>query len=263
MSKRICFLILLGYSYFSHAEIKKLVIDGVYQQKNIYVQNYNSGSGVGYCATEIKVNGNVTTDEVNSSSFEIDLANLHLKYGEKITIEIFHKDGCMPKILNMEDLRPKPTFVMLAANLTTEGLLNWTSEHESGSLPFIIEQFKWNKWIPVGEVIGKGSSEKNNYSFKVPLTSGENKIRIKQIGLGNAVKVSQEIKVTSNKNKPKYVYNKNTQTIEFSDETMFEVYDVYGNVVKRGFGNKVECQNLPKAVYYLCFDKDVVELNKD
>src|SRR3954463_12316215 len=82
-----------------------LVVEGKYQNKNLYVQNFFGGSGVGFCAFEVKVNGNITTDEVNSSAFEIDLASLKLKYGDKVTVEILHKDGCMPKVLNVEDLK--------------------------------------------------------------------------------------------------------------------------------------------------------------
>ncbi|MGZ3932471.1 MAG: hypothetical protein ACXVP0_14325, partial [Bacteroidia bacterium] len=94
-----------------------LVVEGKYQNKNLYVQNFFGGSGVGFCALEVKVNGNITTDEVNSSAFEIDLAALKLKYGDKVMVEIVHKDGCMPKVLNVEDLKPKPSFEVLTMNI--------------------------------------------------------------------------------------------------------------------------------------------------
>ena len=136
-----------------------LVVEGKYQNKNVFVQNAIGNSGVGFCAQEIKVNGKVTTDETNSSAFEIDLASLQLKYGESVTIEIIHKDGCTPKVLNMDDLKPKPSFEVLTINVSPAGLLKWTTKNESGSLPYIIEQFKWNKWIPIGEVDGIGTSD--------------------------------------------------------------------------------------------------------
>ena len=34
-----------------------LVVEGKFQNKNIYVQNAYGGSGVGFCALEVKVNG--------------------------------------------------------------------------------------------------------------------------------------------------------------------------------------------------------------
>ncbi|RME14182.1 MAG: hypothetical protein D6799_07325 [Bacteroidetes bacterium] len=262
MNRLIVILFIALLAHFSRAdEVKKLVIDGVYQQKNLYVQNYYSGS-VGFCTIEVKVNGNITTDEINSSAFEIDLSALNLKYGDKVFIEIYHKKDCLPKILNIEDVRPMPTFVILAAHGTSDGLITWITEDENGALPYIIEQFKWNKWIPVGEVIGKGTPERHTYTFKAFLTSGENKFRIKQVGFNNTVRYSNEIIIKSTKNKPTFVINKDKTEIQFSEETMFEIYDIYGNIIKRGFGINVAINNIPKGVYYLCYDREVAEFKK-
>lgn len=261
--KRLIFIYFTFFltSFIRSDEIKKLVIDGVYQQKNLYVQNYYSGSA-GFCAIEVKVNGNITTDEINSSAFEIDLSSLNLKYGEKILVEIYHKKDCTPKILNIEDIRPMPTFVILAAHGSSDGLITWITEDENGPLPYIIEQFKWNKWVPVGEVIGIGTPERHTYTFKAFLTSGENKFRIKQVGFNNIVRYSNEIIIKSTKNKPNYTISKDKKEIQFSDETMFEIYDIYGNIIKRGFGINVDISNIPKGTYYLCYDRDVAEIKK-
>lgn len=87
-----------------------LVIEGKYQNKNLFVQNAFASSGVGFCVYEVRVNGEVTTDELNSSAFEIDLAQRNLKPGDNVSITIKHKDGCTPKILNPDALKPTPTF---------------------------------------------------------------------------------------------------------------------------------------------------------
>ena len=62
----------------------------------------------------------------------------------------------------MEDLKPKPSFEILTMNITSGGLLKWTSKMEAGALPYIVEQFKWNKWVPVGEVDGLGTRSRTN-----------------------------------------------------------------------------------------------------
>jgi hypothetical protein len=239
-----------------------LVVEGKYQNKNLYVQNYFGGSGVGFCAFEVKVNGQITTDEVNSSAFEIDLAAMKLKYGDKVTVEIMHKDGCMPKVLNMEDLKPRPTFEVLTMSISSTGLLKWTSKNESGALPYIVEQFKWNKWVPVGEVNGKGTPEAQEYSFQVATHSGENKFRVKQVGLGSQNKYSNPVVLNSMTEKPKYEVAKDGASIQFSYETSYEVYDVYGSVIKKGFGKDIKIQNIPKGKYYLCYDNQVTEFDK-
>ena len=185
------FLILMSFLGFnSFLNSATLVIEGKYQNKNVFVQNAYGVNGVGFCAQEIKVNGKITTDETNSSAFEIDLAALQLKYGQKVVIEINHKENCVPKVLNLEDLKSKPTFEVLTMNISPTGVLKWMSKNESGSLPYIIEQFKWNKWIPVGELDGIGSPENHEYTFQVTMNSGENKYRVKQKGLNSYAKYS-------------------------------------------------------------------------
>lgn len=239
-----------------------LVIEGKYQNKNLYVQNGFVSSGVGFCAKEIKVNGKITTDETNSSAFEIDLAALQLKYGEKVVIEIVHTSGCTPKVLNVDDLRPRPTFEMLAMSVSSSGLLTWKTENESGSLPYIIEQFKWNKWVPVGEVNGIGTDETHEYSFQVSMHSGENKYRVKQKGQNLIPRVSKEVAVVSYAPKPSFAIPKDRSSIDFSAETSYEIYDVYGVVVKKGFGKQIITSNLKRGDYYVCYDNTMWEFKK-
>lgn len=239
------------------ANAATLVIQGKYQNKNLYVQNGFGSGGVGFCAHEIKVNGNITTDETNSSAFEIDLSVLKLKYGENILIEIDHSEGCTPRVLNIEDLKPKPTFEVLTMNISNLGLLKWVTKDETGALPYVIEQFKWNKWIPVGEVAGLGTPDVHDYSFQVIMHSGENKYRVKQKGLNSTSRFSQEIVLKSSVDKPSFAISK--KSIDFSSDTGFEVFDVYGTVVKRGFGKQVVIDNLKKGKYYLCYDNTMTE----
>lgn len=239
-----------------------LVIEGKYQNKNVYVHNGFGAGGVGFCTKEIKVNGNTTTDEINSSAFEIDLKAMHLKYGDNVTIEIIHNEGCLPKVLNMEDLKPKPTFEILMMSITPTGLLKWTSKNEMGALPYTIEQFKWNKWVPIGSVDGLGTPDSHEYTFQVAMHSGENKYRVKQKGLNALTKLSKEVTVVSSINKPSFAILKNNASIDFSAETAYEIYDAYGEVVKKGFGKEVKIDNLVKGEYYLCYDNSLTEFKK-
>ena len=63
--------------------------------KNIFVKNPFGGAGVGFCVFEVTVNGKLSPDEVNQSAFEIDFENHDLKLGDKVLINIKHKDDCM------------------------------------------------------------------------------------------------------------------------------------------------------------------------
>lgn len=239
-----------------------LVVEGKFQNKNIYIQNSFASNGVGFCATEIKVNGKITTDEVNSSAFEIDLAAMNIKPGQKVTIEISHKSDCIPVVLNPEVLKPRPTFEVLSMNINSAGVLKWTAKNESGPLPYVIEQFKWNKWVPVGEVQGLGTADNHDYSFQVSTHSGENKFRVKQVGLGSSPKTSDAVILNAMTEKPSYMISKDSKAIQYSYETSYEVYDAFGNIVKKGFAKETNIENLTKGKYYLCYDNQVTEFTK-
>lgn len=247
-------------SFASTAEV--LVLEGKFQNKNIFVQNSFGSNGVGFCTTEIKVNGKITADEINSSAFEIDLAAMNIKPGSKVLIEISHKSDCMPIVLNPEVLKSRSTYEILNMSITSTGVLKWTTEKESDPLPYIVEQFKWNKWVVVGKVQGIGGADKHDYAIEVTTHSGENKFRIKQVGSGAGPKISNPVILTSILEKPSYAISKDNKTIQFSSETAFEVYDPFGTIVKKGFDKHIPIENLPKGIYCLCYDNQVTEFER-
>lgn len=246
--------LMTGLSSIAHADSKVLLIEGQYQNKNIYVSNSVSSNGIGFCAYEVRVNGEITTDQVSSSAFEIDLSQLKLNQGENVAIQIYHKDGCMPKVLNANVLKPMPTFETQSIVLDETGSLKWVTTNESGVLNFDVEQYKWNKWVKVGEVQGVGTASENKYEFKVTLVSGENKVRVVQKGNLGKVQKSDVAEVNSTVTKPEFKLDKKKKQISFTASTGYEVYDVYGQIRKKGFGETIDISNLAKGEYYISYD---------
>lgn len=245
------------------AENGTLLIEGKYQNKNIYVQNAFTDNGVGFCVYEVRVNGEMSTDEVNSSAFEIDLRNYNLHEGDPVNIQIFHKDGCAPKVLNPEVLKPRPTFSTVSITCSATGLLTWTASGETSAIPYVIEQFRWNKWVYVGEVQGIGTPGEHTYTFQTTEHSGENKFRVKQVGFGKEVKYTPEVKHTP-VNKPALTFSQSNDSkkITLSGESMYEMYDAYGNVVLKGFGKDIDLSGFEKGLYFLCFDNTIEQVNR-
>jgi hypothetical protein len=222
-----------------------LLLEGKYSGKNLYIQNSKGSANAGYCVTEVKVNGTITTDEVNSDVIEIDFKALNLKVGQVIKLEIIHKDNCLPKIVNPEILRPNATFETVKIELADD-ILKWTTKNENGSLPFIIQ--------------GDGENGMHNYQAKVSLHSGPNKFRVRQKGANNMAKSTPETVSTSNIAKP--TYSMDAKNVAFNASTAYEIYDGYGNIVKKGFGNSLDISNLKRGTYFLCYDNQVDEINK-
>ncbi|MCX7862526.1 MAG: hypothetical protein N2449_05980 [Bacteroidales bacterium] len=256
-------LILLIFTFLQQiSQAGEIVIEGIFQGKNIYVMNPFASSGVGFCVFEVTVNGKVSTDEINSSAFEIDLSVYQFNIGDKVTIVIKHKDNCVPKVLNPEVLKPKSTFNVTSIEVTKDGFLKWTTTNESGKLPFIVEQYRWNKWIKVDEVEGKGTAGTNSYSVKVFPHSGNNKFRVKQVDYTKKPRMSQDVLFKSLQ-PPVTITNKKFENeITFSAETMYEIYDYYGNRILKGIGSKVDISGLKKGDYFINYDNTMDQFKK-
>ena len=238
-----------------------LVLKGTFQGENLYVKNPFAPSGVGYCIYEITVNGITTTDEINSSAFEVDLSVFGFKKGEELTVNIKYKEGCEPKVLNPEVLNAVATFDVSDMKVEN-GKLYWTTTNESGPLPYIIEQYRWNKWVKVGEVKGTGKQTQNKYSAPVRLTSGENRFRLEQVDYRKKPRYSQELKITSSKPEVTFSPSRVDDVITFSAPTMYEVYDAYGSIVFKGYGETVKVSGLKKGKYYINYDNKMGHFTK-
>ncbi len=234
---------------------KRLVLEGHYQGKNIFVQNpFNGDGGVGFCTEKVTVNDKVTSDEISSSAYEIDFTKHGLKMGDPVTVVIEHGSECTPKVLNKEVLKPTSTCKYTSVEIDGEGNVKWTTTGETGKLPFIVEMYNWNKWIPIGEVDGEGTPEQHEYGFKVNMHSGSVKVRVKQIDHTKRANSSQPKSISSTVPEVTFEPKKVNKEIKFSAKTRYEIFDAYGNPVKKGAGESVDCSGLTKGIYYLNYD---------
>jgi hypothetical protein len=239
--------VLCNMAFVSKAGV--ILLEGNYQGKNLYVQNPFAGSGVGFCVFEVLVNDRVSTDETNSSAFEIDLKTHNLKLGDKVEIKIKHKDDCKPRVLNPEALNSRATFEIVSIGVDQTGILKWKTRGETGKLTYIVEQFRWSKWVKVGEVEGTGTVEESEYSFKVTPHSGRNQFRVKQVDYTGQPRVSGPAEFKSSVSE--ITYTNRDKKITFSSETMFEIYDRFGDIVKKGYAKEIDISQLEKRQKYV------------
>lgn len=257
--KKILLSSLLVLSAILSSRAGVIVLEGNYQGKNLYIQNPFAGSGVGFCTFEVTVNDQSTTDEINTSAFEVDFTAYQIKFGDKVVVKIKHKDDCRPTVLNPEVLKPRSTFKVVPGSMKVdkEGNLSWTTTGESSKMLYVVEQFKWNKWVKCGEVMGKGTVQENDYSIKVNPHSGENKFRVKQTDFSDKPNSSEAVKYRAVIPEVTFDKTKIDKQIVFSSATAFEVYDSFGNIVKKGVDAKVDISALKKGTYYINYDNKV------
>ena len=241
------------------AYAEDLVVKGTYQGENIYVRNPFAASGVGFCAYEVTVNGTITTDEINSSAFEIDLTTYGFSIGDEVTVIIKYKDDCVPMVLNAYALQVK-TPAKIESIAVKDGTLKFTTSGETGSIPFVIEQYRWNKWIKVSEIRGKGKNQPNTYEVKVRPHTGANKFRVHETdGKKISIYSKEAVMIVT---QPAVTYKVSKDAVTFSAETMYEIYDQYGGIVFKGFNSSINISSLPKGKYYLNFDNQQTEFVK-
>ncbi len=231
-------------------------LEGTYQGDNLYVKNPNASSGVGFCVYEVLVNGTTTTDEINSNSFEVDLSVFRLALGDPVHVTIRYKDGCEPSVVNPDVVAPRVSYEVEDIALKNNKLILETSE-ERGSLPFRVEQYRWNKWVQVGEVKGKGVPGHHRYEVPVRLHSGENRFRVVQTDSRNDRKTSPEVTMDVNKSEVTLKSEKVEDKLIFSEPTLFEIYDISGRIVFKGFNDTVAVADLEEGEYYLNYDNQM------
>jgi len=259
--KNLLFLpILLLLCFVSKAQEIKL--EGIYQGKNIIVMNPN------VCITGIQVNDQVFKDDISANTFEIDFSEYKFAHGDKIKLSIKHKSGCTPKIVNPEVIQAKSTCTFSTIKIDPKtNTLSFTTTGETGSLPFVVEQFRWNKWIKITELPGKGTAGQNTYKTIVMPYSGANQFRVKQTDYTKQPKYSKVCPFRSMALPITYSpLKKITDAITFSDVTMYELYNPYGVLISKGQGNKVDVsalKKLDKYKYILLYDNQTFQFNKD
>lgn len=232
------------------------VYNGVYQGKDLYVKNPFSSEGVGFCVFEVAVNGEITTDEINSSAFAIDLTLFNLKPGDPVEVVIRTKDNCEPQVINVEDIAPKSTFTVASLALADPGIIVFHTQGEAGPLPFVVEHFKWNKWVQVATTQGKGENgTPNEYRVEVPLHSGMNTFRIRQNDAAGA-RYSDRFEVTSDRQPVTLRDTRFYEKLKFSAATSYEVFDAYGILYAKGVGQEIDTSEWPRGDYYVNFDDD-------
>ncbi len=249
-------LIALFFLVFSITQLRAGVhiLEGVYQGKDVYIQNPFSDEGVGFCIYEVLVNGLVTSDEVNSSAFAVDLSMYEFSNGDEVIITIRSKADCSPRIINPEAISPTSSCEFSDIQLKSNGDLAWVTKGENGKIPFIIEHFKWNKWVQIGSVLGNGTPDKSEYTVSINLPAGANELRLKQKDYSGET-LSKSVKVQSGGSQVALVSDKVNEQLEFTGITHYELFNSFGEVVQTGFDKTVDMSSFEKGYYYLNFEK--------
>lgn len=259
MHLRILFLMFFAIKFCLFAQVELLSLEGTYQEKNLLVNNPPMADGFGFCISKVLVNGEILPAMIQTSHFEIDFTLFHLKKGAEVFVVLEHAPGCEPRFLNPIILLPNSTFDCTSITAQKDGLVKWTTTNEQAVLDFSVEQFKWGRWVEVGQVKGKGSKGPNNYQFQLTPHSGKNTVRVSQTDSSGKPRVSKSAGFNSQVATVTFSPTKVHTNITFKAKgqaikTKYEIYDAYGNLLKIGYSSSVDCRNIVNGVYFINYD---------
>lgn len=227
-----------------------LIITGVYQGRNIYVQNPVNREENRFCTREVIVNDQLSIKEPQNTAFEIDLSDL--EPGTKVTIQIIHDEGCQPKLINPQVIRPRDTFRFVDFNIS-DSLISWSTEGDQAVLRYFIEKRLNSRWIIVKTAASTNDSS-SHYTVGIEHGSGENQYRIKSILKNGDNIYSGIIKYVSHSRPITFYPERVSNKITLSKETDFQVLDINGNIMRKGKEKEISVENLSPGLYYLVIE---------
>lgn len=242
-------LIFLAASFSAIAQSGSIKLNGVYKGKNLYVQNPFTGNMKDFCTEEVFINGERKMSKIQSSAYEIDLSAL--KIGDPVVVEITHASDCKPKILNPQVIRNEHSEFHFLSFTVADNKLTWSTKGESSNCKMYMQQYTRGQWINVDEIKGKGLPTQADYSHTVTHHNGLNKYRIKYLDVHGKVVYSHVAEYNSSEEDVTFYPSRVSSSITLSRTTDYEIMDSYGNVVKKGNGEKIDCVDLKSGVYYL------------
>lgn len=237
-------------------------LGGLFQGDNLLVVNEPGPDGVGFCCYEVRVNGLLTADEVNSHAFEVDLGALGLPLGKGVSVRLKHRSGCLPRVLNPEVIQPSPGFQLVDFKAVPSGEVSWTTADEHGRMPFVLQQFKWGKWVDVVRLDGRGGPQQQRYFANVQPVRGENLLRLTHLAPDGTLEVKGEARFEGDVPEVTMEYDHKTQMVTFSSPTQYELVDAFGTVVLSGVGSEATLRYLARGEYFANFGAGTQVLKK-
>jgi hypothetical protein len=153
------------------------------------------------------------------------------------------------------------TFHVNNFSVQDDGTVTWSTTNESGSLPYYVEQFVFDRWVRVAEIKGNGTPYANTYSAKILLHSGENKIRVRQKGYDKTNRFSVPVNFISKKAPVSLTDVHKKKAIAFLELTYVQVYDPYGRVIFEGKTKSIDYSSYEKGEYCIIYDNRLENFN--
>jgi hypothetical protein len=236
----------LCLAHVAPAQEQEFVLTGVYNGRNLYVQNPLSPNQKEYCTREVFVNGQLVFQNPRSSAYTINLSHLTTK--APVEIRIRYSEGCMPKIINPQVVRALASFKYLAVHADSANI-SWTTNNQQKGGKFFVEHWVSEQWTPIATV--SAEADQARYHARVNHYAGANRYRIKFLQDDGEMYYSNVIDHLAAIEPVSFTPTRVSDKIFLSRETDYEITDTGGKPLMKGSGSEIFVGNLASGVYYL------------
>lgn len=232
----------------------ELVVEGVYLGRNLFVRNpFDVGSET-FCIEEIYLNDELILSNPQTSAVQIPMENLILN--DEVRIKIVHSSGCTPEIVNPEVINKMNSFSFLYFQID-ENSINWITRGESLKGSFVVEQMKYGGWTSIYSREGKSKIDYNQYIIEARNYSGENRYRIIYTTANGETLRSEEVEYFSLLEPVEFFpADSVTEWISLTREADYNILDGEGKILKSGFGNTINVEDLEYGEYRIVVEND-------
>lgn len=239
-------VMLSGFS--QSCKLDTLLYKGVnYQRELHFVSPVVPGRG--FSIQNVFVNGEATFDELQTNTVTVHLERTPAKLRDSVFIMVLYVKGYKPYLINPENLLPPNDFEFSYVRVRDNKIM-WRTRGALGYKPFRIEEYRWERWIEVGQVYVFDSLKWGSYEFELKPHYGKNQYRVIKVnGQGETV-ISKDRSFRSySLQKPEILDDKVEDVLVFSVVTMYEIYDRDWKLLKKGRDRYVNVSDLPKGKY--------------
>lgn len=222
-------------------------------QEILYFHNSETERSNEFCVDSVQLFSKKVNLAVNQPVIEINFNELGLTEGDSVSLEIFHKLDCSPRLLNSQ-FEPRELKLIDSINISESG--NYFLVLKDDSIREVFAQiYIWNKWFDLekSEIFELNGNKFCEGVIWVPY--GKHACRFVIVNKNQLKSYSEEFKIVDQKSKKNsYLMDKTKNTILFIRPSYFEIFNALGERILFGFANEIDISSLNQDVYYMNYE---------
>ena len=247
------FIAVFAFFLTIHAQAQHIIEHvGVYQGKELFIQNPYNPLTKDFCIDAVYVNGKKEILNYRLSALILDFKSQDLF--TPVSIKVVGKDStCMPLIINPDAIMFHTEYKFNSVQIT-DSVLVWETEGERQRGSYTVEKLFTGIWVEKKTVEASGTFEKAEYRYYPEFEEGGNKYRIKyDFGNGRYL-YSEEVEYNYYPEPVEFEPKEATTTLTFSRSASYSIFDKNGKEVMSGLGSSVDVSKLYPGEYVIYFD---------